>query len=278
VPSRYPFFGVNSTVSGVGYNITKALTTLGHEVRFLSLVGDDMHGQWVQQSIRDLGVDTHYVLPTMQGTSQSVILYTPNGQRMIHVDLKDAQDQTYPIKTFKKAVQDCDLAVLCNVNFTRALLPVAREMGITVASDVHTIGDLHDDYNSDYMRQADILFMSHEGLPETPEAWVQSLTQTYTNPQIVGVGMGAEGALLYVRDTNTFKRVSAHQLRPIVNTIGGGDALFSSFLHGYVNDFTPLQAMQQATLFASYKVGTTGAADGFLTANQLQALYQEHHR
>jgi sugar/nucleoside kinase (ribokinase family) len=102
VPSRYPFFGVNSTVSGVGYNITKALTTLGHEVRFLSLVGDDMHGQWVQQSIRDLGVDTHYVLPTMQGTSQSVILYTPNGQRMIHVDLKDAQDQTYPIKTFKK--------------------------------------------------------------------------------------------------------------------------------------------------------------------------------
>ena len=28
-PVRYPFFGVRSTVAGVGYNIAKALTTLG---------------------------------------------------------------------------------------------------------------------------------------------------------------------------------------------------------------------------------------------------------
>lgn len=30
-PVRYPFFGVNSTVSGVGFNVAKALTTLGDE-------------------------------------------------------------------------------------------------------------------------------------------------------------------------------------------------------------------------------------------------------
>ncbi|HRF98849.1 MAG TPA: PfkB family carbohydrate kinase, partial [Aggregatilineales bacterium] len=40
-PVHYPFFGINSTVSGVGYNVAKALTTLGHEVNFLSLLGDD---------------------------------------------------------------------------------------------------------------------------------------------------------------------------------------------------------------------------------------------
>ena len=28
-PVRYPFFGVNATVSGVGYNVAKALTVLG---------------------------------------------------------------------------------------------------------------------------------------------------------------------------------------------------------------------------------------------------------
>jgi len=28
-PVRFPFFGVNGTVSGVGYNVAKALTTLG---------------------------------------------------------------------------------------------------------------------------------------------------------------------------------------------------------------------------------------------------------
>lgn len=32
-PVRYPFFGINSSVSGVGYNVAAALTTLGDEVR-----------------------------------------------------------------------------------------------------------------------------------------------------------------------------------------------------------------------------------------------------
>ena len=40
-PVRYPFWGVRSTVSGVGYNIAKALTTLGDSVRLLSLIGRD---------------------------------------------------------------------------------------------------------------------------------------------------------------------------------------------------------------------------------------------
>ena len=38
-PMRYSFFGIQSAVAGVGYNISKALTTLGSQVNFLTLVG-----------------------------------------------------------------------------------------------------------------------------------------------------------------------------------------------------------------------------------------------
>jgi len=31
-PVQYPFFGVKTTVAGVGYNISKALLSLGHTV------------------------------------------------------------------------------------------------------------------------------------------------------------------------------------------------------------------------------------------------------
>jgi len=41
-PARYPFHGVHATISGVGYNIAKALTVLGDEVRFLSIIGHDL--------------------------------------------------------------------------------------------------------------------------------------------------------------------------------------------------------------------------------------------
>ncbi|MBN8594950.1 MAG: hypothetical protein J0M33_24570 [Anaerolineae bacterium] len=40
-PVRYPFGGVNSSVSGVGYDLAKALTTLGNDVDLLSLIGAD---------------------------------------------------------------------------------------------------------------------------------------------------------------------------------------------------------------------------------------------
>ena len=44
-PVNFPFFGVNSSVSGVGYNLAKALTVLGNEIQFLSIVGDDPAGR-----------------------------------------------------------------------------------------------------------------------------------------------------------------------------------------------------------------------------------------
>ena len=50
----------------------------------------------------------------------------------------------------------------------------------------------------------------------------------------------------------------------MVNTIGAGDALFSGFIHFYLKSKNPYQALQKAMLFASYKIGSTGAADGFL--------------
>ena len=43
-PVRYPFFGVSSAVSGVGYNVAKALTTLDDAVRFVSITGQDLAG------------------------------------------------------------------------------------------------------------------------------------------------------------------------------------------------------------------------------------------
>ncbi len=43
-PVTYPFFGINSTISGVGYNISKALSILGDNVDLLSIIGNDFIG------------------------------------------------------------------------------------------------------------------------------------------------------------------------------------------------------------------------------------------
>lgn len=270
-PVRYPFFGVGSSVSGVGFNIAKALTTLGDAVNFLSLVGRDLPGALVRESLERLGIDRKHIVAGLEQTPQSVILYDPTGRRQINVDLKDIQSTAYPVENFDTAIQGCSLAALCNINFSRPLLERARRASVPIATDVHAISRLDDDYNGDFMRAADVLFLSDASLPCPPEDWVKQLLDRHGCP-IVVVGLGADGALLSVKRDNFMERIPAVATRPVVNTIGAGDALFSAFLHGFARTGDPYESIRKAIVFASHKIGVPGAADGFLDGKQLDNL------
>ena len=163
-PIDYAFFGVNTAVSGVAFNLAKALTTLGDRVRLTSMTGRDFAASYVRNALGELGIGTQYVLPKLQQTPSSVVLYDPAGKRQIYCDLKDIQDQAYE---FDAAVLDgIDLVAACNINFNRPLLHLAKKAGKIIATDVHVLSDIHDGYNREFMEHADILFLSDESVGE----------------------------------------------------------------------------------------------------------------
>jgi ribokinase len=61
----------------------------------------------------------------------------------------------------------------------------------------------------------------------------------------------------------------------VINTIGAGDALFSAFVHFYNQSGDPYQALRKAVVFASYKIGQAGAAEGFLDEEGVSELFRE---
>ncbi len=269
-PVLYPFHGVNSSVSGVGFNVAKALTRLGDTVNFLSLVGKDAVQKLVKQSLSDEGIRGKYVLDRLRNTPHSVVIYDSQGNRQINVDLKDIQESFYPQVLFQQALDDCSLAVLCNINFSRPFLELASQSGKLIATDVHAIADIEDPYNCDYMAAANILFMSSERLPCSPEDWAKWLMHRY-GTEIIVIGLGAQGALLAVKNDNFIERVPVVNIRPVVSTIGAGDALFSCFVHYYQQTKDPYESIRKAVVYASYKIGAASAADGFLSAQELDA-------
>ncbi len=276
-PVRYPFFGVHTHVSGVGFNLAKALTVLGDHVHLLSLIGQDEPARLVYHALTEHGIDTRNVYDTIAATAQSVILFDSTSRRMINTDLKDIQDATFPPDAAEATLRQADLAILCNINFSRPMLTIAKRLGVPIVSDVHVISRLDDPYNTDYMAAADILFQSHEKLPVSPEDWIAQLWNRY-GTQIAIIGMGSEGALLAVRADNFIERIPAVTTRPIFNTIGAGDALLSAFVHFYAQDRDPYAAIHKAQVFASYKIGARGgAADGFLTETELQSWLKGDH-
>jgi ribokinase len=106
--------------------------------------------------------------------------------------------------------------------------------------------------------------------PCPPEEWARQVLNRY-GAEVLVIGLGAEGALMAVRSDGFLERCPVIYTRPVVNTIGAGDALFSSFVHCYAKTRDPYASLSRAMVFASYKTGEAGAADGFLDEAGLEA-------
>lgn len=270
-PIHFPFFGISTSVSGVGFNVAKALRTLGDSVTLFSLTGNDQTGQTILQAVQEEGLDAAYILPALAQSPQSVVLYDKSGKRQIYCDLKDIQQAVCDPALFAQALTGCKAAILCNINFNRPLLSVAKKAGVLIATDVHVLSDLHDAFNADFMHHADVLFLSDEAIPGEPSAFVKALAGIY-RCKVIAVGLGHKGALLYTRENGQCIHIPAVYTRPVVNTVGAGDALFSSFMHFYTKTNDALFSLQRAVYFASYKIGEAGAANGFIDESALNSL------
>ena len=270
-PVDYPFFGIRTAASGVAYNIALALKTLGDEVRLLSMTGSDFAAELIRRELKKAGIGAEHLKPKLNETPSSVVLYDDTGRRQIYCDLKDIQETAYGFS--EDQVADADLVVACNINFNRELLHLAKRMGKTVATDVHVLGNIYDDYNREFMACADLLFLSDEAVGDNPYRFVEELEEAYHTPIIV-MGRGSKGALMYLRDDNRFHEMPAAHVGDVVNTVGAGDALFSSFLHYYAKGHEPVECLKRAQVFASAKIRVSGASRGFVTEQEVEEMLQ----
>ena len=274
-PIDYAFFGVNTAPGGVGFNLASALKRLGSTVTLCGLIADDFGGRYVSSELEKRGISADAVSCTLAETPSSVVLYDESGRRQVYCDLKDIQEWTYE---FDPALMDrAEIIAATNINFSRPLLKLAKAAGKKVATDVHVLSDIEDGYNREFMEAADILFLSHEGIRGDRRAFIFALESRYKN-EIIVLGMGAEGALMYLRDENRFIEMPAFRTDAAVNTVGAGDALFAAFLNFYGKGFAPVEALERAQMFAALKIRVSGAARGFSTEAEIEGALKNAKR
>lgn len=276
-PIEYKFFGLKSNVAGVAYNVAKALTKLENSVELLSMVGKDGESKAVLEGIQNAGIKEGYILPKLKETPTSLILFDDEGKRKIYCDLKDIQETEYPMENAKEAIKSADLIVACNCNFNRPLLKMAKELGKTIATDVHVLSDLNDGYNRDFMQYADIVFMSDEMIVsdnKNPWDFLKAMYEMYS-PKVIVLGRGSKGALMYLGEKNEFVELPAVKTNNVINTVGAGDALFSAFVHYFTKGMVPSECLKRAQIFASLKIAHNGAALGFTSEEEIERWYKE---
>ncbi len=223
--------------------------------------------------MQELSIDTKYVKANLKRTPNSAVLYDNEGKRQIYCDLKDIQETEYNFD--RSMINDVDLVVACNINFNRSLLRIAKEEGKLIATDVHVLYDVNDEFNSEFMKYADILFLSDENIGENYKEFIFQLAKTYKN-KIIVMGRGAEGTVIYTRESDSVKAFPAFKTENVVNTVGAGDSLFSAFLHYYANGYEVYEALRRAQIFASHKITCNGASNGFLTEKEIDKIAENN--
>lgn len=256
-------------VGQAGGYASRGYAALGRRVAFVGHVGDDMGGRMVREAFGRDGVDTRALWLDPAGTARSVNFMARDGARKNFYDGKGHMAIEPDLSLCRGVMAGARLAHFNIPNWARRLLPLARELGLTIACDLQDIVNLDDPYRADFVAAADIVFCS--SVNHDPQALAAALLAGRPE-RLVVVGMGARGA--GVGTAAGFQVMPPPPLDlPVVDTNGAGDSLAVGFLCSYVLEGRPLEeSLLRGQIAARHVCALRATTDGLIDPVRLDAL------
>lgn len=257
-----------TSTGGDAYNESLALKWLGNSVDLMSMVGEGESMDLVNPPGCEVELVTDYVLPRLADTPIAVLFYDENRKQQIFEDIKNLGDVPYDLALFRERAKRAEMLVVSNANFCRPLIGIGKELRKPIAVNIREYTEEKVYFNEDFLKGGDILYISDDRLVGDPYEFVKLLAAKY-RPQIIILGQGAAGLILYDKNKNIIAHYNTVKTHKTVNTVGAGNALFSCFLHFYNKTKDSVFAVKNAMLFASYKIGFMGTSSGFMTEEEI---------
>lgn len=254
-------------VGQAGGYASRGYAQLGVRTAFIGHVGDDFSGRFVREELRRDGIDTTALFIDPAGTARSVNFMYRDGRRKNFYDGKGHMTLQPDIEMCRRVMAGARLAHFNIPNWARRLLPVARELGLTIACDIQDVTAADDPYRRDFIEQADILFFSAANHGD-PTGLIRAFLRSRPGRIIVS-GMGARGCVLGTEHGVKFYP-PVELAEPVVDTNGAGDALAVGFLTGYVLGGCSLdQAILWGQIAARHTCAQRASSSHLITASAL---------
>jgi sugar/nucleoside kinase (ribokinase family) len=260
-------------VGQAGGYASRGFAQLGKKTAFIGHVGDDYHGHFIRREFTRDGIDTTALFIDPQGTSRSINFMYRDGRRKNFYDGKGHMNFEPDLGTCRQVFAQTKLAHFNIPNWARHLLPVAKELGLTISCDIQDIVSPNDDYRRDFVAYADILFFSATNHPD-PTPLIENYLSTKPE-RIVVVGMGGQGCALGTKDgIQFFPPVKLDA--PVIDTNGAGDGLAVGFLSSYVLDKYSLQAsVKRGQIVARHTCTQKASSSNLMTSAQLTHYFSQ---
>ncbi|KAF0110640.1 MAG: PfkB domain-containing protein [Chloroflexi bacterium] len=260
-------------VGQAGGYASRGYAGLGVQTAFIGYVGADYSGDHIRSVFNAEGINTDALFFDSQGTDRSINFMFRDGQRKNFYDGKGHMTLHPSVETAAKVFSGAKLAHFNIPNWARELLPVAKNAGLKIASDIQDVVSVHDPYRLDFINSADFLFFSAANHSDPEPLIVEYLK---LNPELVIVsGLGLKGCALGTKaGVNYYPPVNLES--PVVDTNGAGDALAVGFLTSYVLDGKSLdESVCRGQIAARYKCAQKSSSSRMITRALLGHYWEE---
>ena len=218
-------------VGQAGGYASRAMAALGHRTALIAGVGEDAGGQMIRDLLWREGVDLTGLFIDPEGTKRSVNLMHPDGRRSTFYDGRGAMRIEPDIDACREIMRGAGAGHFNIVRWSRELLPVARELGLTISSDLQDVVEMDDAYRRPHVEQSDLLFFSCVNFDD-PRPLIDHFLATGP-ARVVVAGLGGRGCAVGTREgTEFFGPVAMDD--PGVDTNGAGDCLAMGFVSSHL--------------------------------------------
>ncbi len=275
---------IEITTGGIVSNSGIALSRLGMNVAAFSLVGDDEWASLIRRRYQQEGIDTDGLITLATGaTSTTAVLIDQSGERSFahcvgapkqmdkrlffdHLDLFARSRMTLLGYYSLMPNLEPDLP---------EILAQIRGLGCQTALDAAGDGGTLDPLDR-ILPHLDVFVPSlAEAVHQTGKKAPELILDTYRNcgaPGLLGVKLGAEGALLSPKAGEYIKIDQVPAPGPVVDTTGAGDSFYAGLLTGLLKGLTVEQAGRLAGAVGACCVTGLGATAGLRDYEQTMRL------
>ena len=283
------------SMSGAEVNVAIGLTRLGHKAQYLTRLGDDPFGHYIENALKSNGIGTNLVsydpvyrtgIQLKNRVTDGSDPYAPyyrKGSAASHISEKEIEDLD---------LSDIDLVHVTGIppalsesarKASRTLMKKAKEAGITVTFDPNLRPALWENEETmravlnDMAQYADIVL---PGIAECgvlagtcdPEAAAQFFLDK--GPQTVIIKDGSHGAYLITAQENI--KVPGFKAEKVIDTVGAGDGFAVGVISGLLEGLPMEEGVRRGNAIGCIQVMTAGDNEGLPTPDELRDFCRKH--
>lgn len=283
----------SSAVAGAEFNVAVGLTRLGHEVGYMTRLGNDPFGKRIVGTMQQNQIDTSLIsFSEEHATGFMLKSKVVSGDPEIYYFRKDSAASFIS----KSDIDRIDFSEYSGLHLTgifpalspttleaaKYLMQKAKSSGLTIFFDPNLRPQLWRDEKEMVATVNELAQFSDYFMPGVKEGVIltgcttpERIADYYLQYQIpnILIKVGAKGAYLATRNERV--SIPGFKVEKVVDTVGAGDGFASGVISAVTEGLPVKDAVRRGNAIGAVQVMSVGDNDGLPTRNQLKAFMHQ---